>query len=112
MKYLTRTCKNLKYLEISRVGVIGDSLTSALPLASSLRTFTVSDGCDISVPTVLKSLKACSGTLEEGHFSGIAPSRGLVPMEWPNLGSLKVLTLQVQKSETATLNIVSMFLNV
>src|SRR6266496_6029777 len=45
MKYLTRTCKKLKYLEMRGSGIIGESLTSALPEARSLEKIIVWEQC-------------------------------------------------------------------
>jgi len=68
MQYLTRTCKKLKILEICGTGIVGDSLTSALPLAKSLETLSVGANCEIKLASVLLALKSCQKTILEANF--------------------------------------------
>ena len=68
MSYLTKTCKHLKNLELTGSGIIGDSLTAALPFAQSLTSLTVSANYEISVSVVIKALNICKNTLIFAKF--------------------------------------------
>jgi F-box/TPR repeat protein Pof3 len=95
MKYLTRTCKKLRHLEISGIVVIGDSLTAALPLAQSLQTLILSRNCEISLAAVHSALKACQKTLVAATFLRVKGSRTVfIPDQWPELQLLRVLHLR------------------
>ena len=68
MSYLTKTCKQLRNLEFTGTGVIGDSLTAALPFAQSLTSLSVSGNYEISVSAVLNALNICKNTLTDAKF--------------------------------------------
>lgn len=95
MQYLTKTCQKLKYLEICGSGVIGDSLVSALPLATSLETIVCGTNCEISLPAVQSILRICQKTLLEATFLRVKGNRmGFLPNQWPELQSLRSLNLR------------------
>ena len=95
MQYLTRTCKKLRRLEICGSGVVGDSLTAALPLAKSLETIALGANCEISLKAVQLALKTCRKTLVEAAFLRIVGNQfSFVPNQWPELQSLRALHLR------------------
>jgi F-box/TPR repeat protein Pof3 len=95
MQYLTRTCKKLKILEICGTGIVGDSLTSALPLAKSLETLSVGANCEIKLASVLLALKSCQKTILEATFLRVEGRKIVtVPEVWPQLHSLQSLNLR------------------
>ncbi len=94
MQYLTRTCAKLEYLEICGSGVIGDSLTSAMPFAKNLRTIICGTNCEISLAAVQSVLESCRNTLVEASFLRIKLT-GLRPyFKWPKLQFLRILNLR------------------
>ena len=106
MQHLTRTCKKLKYLEICGSGVIGDSLTTALPYAKSLERLVVGKNCEIGLTGVQTVLKICQQTLVEAVFLRIKNPWGGYLGNWPQLKSLRSLNLQF--IGTASLDVVSL----
>ena len=95
LKYLTRTCQKLKYLEICGSGVIGDSLISALPLAKRLESIVCGVNCEMSLASVQSILKINQKTLLEATFLRIIGNRIAVPQnQWPELHSLRILNLR------------------
>ena len=106
MLFLTRTCKKLKYLEICGSGVIGDSLTVALPHAKGLETIVLGQNCEISLAVVQSVLKICQQTLVETTFLRVKGNRyGFQLDQWPELQSLR--TLNLRSSGTSILSMVS-----
>jgi F-box/TPR repeat protein Pof3 len=95
MQYLTRTCPKLTYLEICGSGVIGESLTSALPLAKSLQTIVCGANCEIVLSAVQSVLKICQNTILDATFLRVKGNRmGFLPNQWPELHSLRSLNLR------------------
>jgi F-box/TPR repeat protein Pof3 len=96
LTYLTKTCKQLKRLEIKGNGVIGDSLVAALPLARNLSCLTVC--VHIHLGVLLLSLETCQKTLVEAAFTNIQVLRPSMNSsqwpKWPRLESLKSLVLE------------------
>jgi F-box/TPR repeat protein Pof3 len=110
MQYLTRTCHKLKYLEICGSGVIGDSLTAALPQAKSLETIVCGTRCEISLAAVQSVLKICQKTLLEATFLRVKGNRiGFLSNQWPELRSLR--TLNLRSSGDMILDLVSVLLS-
>jgi hypothetical protein len=106
MQYLARTCKKLKYLEFCGNGVIGDSLTRALPLVKSLETIVLGKNCEISLAATQSVLKICQQTLVEATFLRVKGSIfQYVPDQWPELQSLQ--TLNLRSSGDVLLDLVS-----
>ena len=95
MEYLMRTCKQLRHLEMDGSGgVIGDSLTNAIPLAQNLRTLTVSGTCHITPKAMLLALTTCQKTLVSGVF---LVAEGKIDRDdpWPRLESMESFELRV-----------------
>jgi F-box/TPR repeat protein Pof3 len=93
--YLTKTCKNLSRLKINGAGVIGNSLTNALPITSSLTSITVSANCEISQFAVAKVFHCCQKTLVDATFLAVVGSR--TNGHWPTLPALQSLDLRARK---------------
>jgi F-box/TPR repeat protein Pof3 len=95
MQYLTRTCQKLRHLEICGSGVVGDSLTAALPHAKSLQTIVLGTNCEISLGAVQLALKTCRKTLVGATFLRVKGNRfGLMLNQWPELQFLRTLHLR------------------
>ncbi len=95
MKYLTRTCKKLKYLEMRGSGIIGESLTSALPDARSLEKIFVSEQCEITLTAVQLVLSTCQKSLAEASFMRVLGTRGgFLADRWPKLDALRSIHLK------------------
>lgn len=109
MKYLTQTCKQLTQLQIHGIGVIGDSLTTALPFAQNLSTLTVSGNCEISLSAVLLALKTCQRTLVEATFLHVV-GKFNPNNPWPKLESLRSLNLRTPHRDSQFMNVVCCFL--
>ena len=106
MQYLSRTCQELKYLEVCGSGVIGDTLVSALPLAKSLGTIICGAHCEISLSSVQSILKITKNTLSVAAFLRVKGSRaGFTRNLLAELQSLK--TLNLRSSGAALLDLVS-----
>ena len=107
LTYLTNTCKHLKRLEIKGSGVIGDSLTVALPLAQNLSSITVSVGVEIGPSAIQSCLESCKKTLVEAKFLHIRLSRPWVSAGlWPRLESLRTLELRAFDGPSQTIELV------
>ena len=105
MAFLTRTCKQLRHLEMPDSSVTGDSLISALPLAQNLSTLIIGGGCLTSVKVILQTLTICQKTLVMAVFANVQGS--LDPKEtWPMLESLEHLDLRVIESPRHSFNLV------
>ncbi|TAQ84769.1 hypothetical protein B7494_g6925 [Chlorociboria aeruginascens] len=101
MQYLIRTCKSLRHLEIHGQGIVGDSLTSALPLARNLETILVSKNTKISLVSVEQALKAVHTTIADASFLNVLcrPNEMARLKQWPMIQSLKTLNLRSSSCE-------------
>jgi F-box/TPR repeat protein Pof3 len=90
--YLTRTCQKLTDLTINGSGIIGDTLSSALPFASSLTSIVVSANRDISYATVVGILNHCQKTLVHAAFLSVKNS--VLGLALPQLDSLRTLDIR------------------
>lgn len=100
LQYLTKTCKKLQRLTICDNGVIGDSLTSALPLAKSLRYLKIAFTCEISFSHVLEALQHVQETITEAEFWNVHHHLLPNPKPWPKLEKLKVLRVEKYPGRT------------
>lgn len=92
--FLTRTCKSLRSLELNGNGVIGTSLTSALPKANKLESIVVSKITEMTISHVKESLKHCQETLLEGKFLLVRGHNHMSGnLELPRLEKLQKLVL-------------------
>ncbi|KAB8290264.1 hypothetical protein EYC80_011130 [Monilinia laxa] len=92
-QYLIRTCTKLQRLEVFGGDPVGESLTSALPLAKSLQYLKISWECVISFPSALESLRHVQATIVEATFGDIhyyVPSNSWT---WPKLENLQTLRI-------------------
>lgn len=97
MAFLTRTCKELRHLELPDSSVTGDSLIGALPLAQNLSTLIIGGNGLTSVTVMLQALTTCQKTLVMAVFPGVKAS--ITPKEaWPMLESLEHLEIRVFES--------------
>lgn len=103
MSYVTKTCKKLKYLELTGTGVIGDSLTAALPVAHSLTSLVVSANYEISRTSVLSALNICKNTLTEARFLRIKGNM----MDFGNLKLEHLKTLHMKTHDEGSMDTVS-----
>jgi F-box/TPR repeat protein Pof3 len=95
MAYLTRTCKQLRHLEMDGSGgVIGDSLNNALPLAQNLRTLIISRTCHIPPRAMLLALRICQKTLVKAEFVVSDGKIGDGDL-WPRLESMESFVIRV-----------------
>lgn len=90
LQYLTRTCTKLQRFTIHGGNIIGESLTSALPLAKSLRYLNIRV-CLVSFRSVLESLRHVQSTIVEAHFHRVQYSSQDVRCLWPRLEYLRKL---------------------
>ena len=85
----------LKELQIYGRGMIGHSLTSALPDAKSLQSLHVSRNTEMSLSAVQEALKFCKASLVTVTVLNITgPRGGFLAGKWPEMGSIKVLNLE------------------
>lgn len=92
LETITRTCRELRHLELSSIGVVGDSLLTALPRAQHLRTILIKR-CQLTLKLVHEVLLTCP-CLEVAEFDFVqhgAPPRQY--MEWPQLDCLRSFKL-------------------
>ncbi|PVH80762.1 hypothetical protein DL98DRAFT_515158 [Cadophora sp. DSE1049] len=95
MRFITRTCKNLRELHISGNGVIGDTLYCGLPGNTALQTISTPHGTEIPLHAVQSVLKACHKSLVDIKFLQIRGSRAnFVPGKWMMIESLKSIHLK------------------
>ncbi|KAK0108413.1 hypothetical protein ONS95_003221 [Cadophora gregata] len=95
MKFITRTCKNLRELHITGNGVIGDTLYCGLPGATSLETISTSHSTEIPLHAVQSVLKACHKSLVDIKFLQIRGSRAaFIHGKWTMAESLKTIHLK------------------
>lgn len=91
MRYLTRTCQKLEFLEIQQ-GQIGETLLSSLPLAKSLRTLVLSASARITLASVVKTMSMLP-LLKVAEFHNVDPGEFAYSCNWPELSSLEQLVL-------------------
>lgn len=91
LEYLTKTCKDLKYVELLSVGFLGDSLLAALPAARSLRTLMIK-GSQMTLHSVVEALTICP-QLELFECDSFKLAHWIHP-QWPQLDSLHSLKLE------------------
>lgn len=109
--YLMKTCKSLTHLKVNGAGLIGNSLTTALPLASSLTSIIVSANCEISLSAIITVLQCCQKTLVDAKFLSVVGFSG--QGHWPMmLASLQSLDLRTRHPMAMPLDIVNVLPNV
>lgn len=94
MSFLTKTCKVLRSLELNGNGVIGASLTLALPKANKLESIVVSKSTEITISYAKEALEYCQETLIEAIFLRVkAHNLTSGSLEFPLLEKLQKLVL-------------------
>ena len=88
LQYLTRTCTKLQRLTICGSFLIGESLTSALPLAKSLQSLKISP--QITMGSVVEALRHVQATIVDAEFEHVLYG-GQSQFTWPRLETLRVL---------------------
>ncbi len=95
LAYITKNCKMLKELQIYGRGMIGDSLTSALPDAKNLENLYVSQNTEMNLGAVQSALKYCKASLVTVTVLKIVgPRGGFLAGKWPEMGSIKAIHLE------------------
>jgi F-box/TPR repeat protein Pof3 len=98
MALLTKYCKNLRELQLRGLGMIGESLITALPYAQRLDTIHIGAESQISLSTVQSVFNICGKTLVDVSFLNIKGSRGgFRADQWPKAESVKFLNLKADK---------------
>ncbi|KAM0135901.1 hypothetical protein ACHAQE_005854 [Botrytis cinerea] len=92
LQYLIRTCTKLRRLTMRNINnaVIGETLTSALPLAKSLQYLNL-QMFQISFQSVLESLRHVQATIVEAVFFGVHHTPRDAGCIWPKLEKLRNL---------------------
>jgi F-box/TPR repeat protein Pof3 len=97
MKFITRTCKTLREINIVGSGLIGDSLNSALPDAKNLNELSISQNTEITLSAVQTAMKTCSKSLTSIRCYNVKRNRGdAFEGRWPATETLTSITLQSQ----------------
>lgn len=98
LTYLTKTCKQLQTLEIRGPGLIGDSLTKALPNAQSLKTLHVHSNCQIPLACIPAALELTRATLKEASFLSINSNSRIqaLNLQWPGPAFEMLTTLRLR----------------
>jgi len=95
MKFITKTCKNLRELHIAGNGVIGDTLYCGLPGNTALQMISTSHGTEIPLHAVQSVIKACHKSLVDIKFLQIRGSKaGFIPGKWSKSESLRFIHLK------------------
>ncbi|PBP18355.1 F-box domain protein [Diplocarpon rosae] len=95
MKWLTKTCKELRDLHFGGNGPIGESLVSALPGATNIETITISHSTEITLMHAQLILRLCHQSLVEVKFLNVKGSAtAYIPNRWPMVKSIKTLHLR------------------
>ena len=98
MVLLTKYCKNLRELQLRGLGMIGESLITALPFAQRLETIYIGAEIQVSLSTVQSVFSICGKTLVNVSFLNIKGSRGgFQAGQWPKAESVKYLRLKANK---------------
>lgn len=109
LEVLTKSCRELSFLELSPVGYLGDSLLTALPEAQNLRTLIVREA-EMLLYFVVKVLGLCP-RLQTVEFDHVRAAPGNDRVEWPPLHSLISLELVIWGVwDSDPLNLVRTFL--
>jgi F-box/TPR repeat protein Pof3 len=120
MVLLTKSCKQLRELQLDGRGMIGESLIEALPYAQNLDTIHISAASQITLSTVQSVFKICDRTLADVRCLNIKGSPGgFLADRWPKAESIKVLNLKADKEScldihglrNATPNVTTVTLN-
>ncbi|KAH9213407.1 hypothetical protein DL95DRAFT_339186 [Leptodontidium sp. 2 PMI_412] len=95
MKFIAKTCKNLREIHIHGNGLIGDTLYSALPGSTALRTISTSVGTEIPLYAIQSVIKTCHKSLVDIKFLQIRGNKvAAVPGKWAMAESLKSIHLR------------------
>ncbi|KAH7350943.1 hypothetical protein BKA65DRAFT_549929 [Rhexocercosporidium sp. MPI-PUGE-AT-0058] len=95
MRFITKTCTNLRELHINGNGMIGDTLYSTLPGKTALKTISTSLGTEIPLYAVQAVLRACHESLVEMKFLKIRGNKvAFTPGKWTMAESLKSIHLK------------------
>ncbi|KAF5875213.1 putative f-box domain protein [Botrytis fragariae] len=92
LQYLIRTCTKLQRLTIRNKNnaVIGETLTSALPLAKSLQNLNL-QMCQISFRSALESLRHVQASIVQAELMGVHHTSRDAGCIWPRLENLRDL---------------------
>lgn len=93
LEILTRSCKQLSYMEIDSTGPLGDSLLAALPQARSLRTLIIKRS-ELTISSVAKALGYCP-QLQMAEFFNVRVIPGDDRAMWPQHDSLESLRINL-----------------
>jgi len=104
MRYLTKTCKKLKVLQMCGSGIIGSSLMDALHDAHNLESLTVSRNCEMSSRHVHNAMVICQKSLVDVSFQSV---KGMLHGDVQH-GKLEALkSIELRSSEGKQIFIVS-----
>lgn len=97
-RYVIQTCKKLEYLELNKGGFIGETLTDALALTSSLKTLIVGKQCEVLLSHVRDICKVYPKLVVAEFYS--VHSKGtfiLHGVPWPRCASLETFRLETKR---------------
>lgn len=95
MAWITKWCTKLKNLQMHGRGMIGESLTLALPNAKCLENLYVSRNTEITLSSVQTALKLCKDTLVTATFLNVQGTKGgFLAGRWEVMKSMKTLRLE------------------
>jgi F-box/TPR repeat protein Pof3 len=97
LEFLTQSCKQLDYMEITSFGSLGDSLLAVLPKAQSLRTLIIKRA-EVSLSSVVKALSCCP-QLQVAEFYHVTVTSWDDWVVWPQLNSLTSLRIEIWGQE-------------
>lgn len=108
MGYLMRKCKELRELRIHGQGLIGESLSSSVPMALNLKVLHVSHATEASLGTVQSCLKNCK-QIEEMRFGKVQGSAtSLRDDAWTIAKNEHIKRLELRSNKKPRLDIVSL----
>jgi hypothetical protein len=91
LEFVTHSCKQLVYMEITSTGPLGDSLLAALPRAQNLQTLIIKRA-EVPISSVTQALSCCPH-LQMAEFDCVNVGSRYIRVTWPQLDSLASLRI-------------------
>ncbi|KAE8445648.1 hypothetical protein EG329_012945 [Mollisiaceae sp. DMI_Dod_QoI] len=106
MGFLTRTCEELQELRIEGLGLVGESLSAAVPASKKLESIYVSDKTEVSLATLQSCLGNCKNILDMTFLRVKGSPTGFRDSAWKQ--NDHILKLELRSDKRSQLDIVGL----
>lgn len=106
MRFLTRTCKELRELHIEGPGMIGESLSESVPLSKKLQILHVSGLTEASLGTIMSCMKNCEYLVDMTFLKAKGSATSLKNGAWLASKNENIKNLELRSDKRSRMDIV------